>query len=337
MWPETPHAVAVVALAVVALATANPQDTSRNEDVWAEDELTCPGVRCPQQGFCRSAYGFCGPGPSYCNGKSTWTPTGCPGGNGGSNGPSSSGTSCPAGLSPYADTPSPALCSCGKSWAEANRNGVRCTSDNKPPPPTPPPPSPPSPSPPPPPLPSGAVVGIYDFTWDGRAAQPPPGANIGVAFSGWADVNRALADSAKVVNTLPGSRYLSLGGGNSNGHLNVPRLNLLASAIKAGKLKGYSGVCYDVEEGDAGMAAAFAASFALCKQHSLRVLVTVSHSAPYAVPDKAALMAGFLQDSNIDYLSPQLYTSGRERENDFAFTADFPWTRYKGMKPALVP
>eukprot|EP00658_Telonema_sp_P-2_P007730 TRINITY_DN12878_c0_g1_i17.p1 TRINITY_DN12878_c0_g1~~TRINITY_DN12878_c0_g1_i17.p1 ORF type:complete len:200 (+),score=61.93 TRINITY_DN12878_c0_g1_i17:56-655(+) len=97
------------------------------------------------------------------------------------------------------------------------------------------------------------------------------------------------------------------------------------------------GVCYDVEEGDAGMAAAFAASFALCKQHSLRVLVTVSHSAPYAVPDKAALMAGFLQDSNIDYLSPQLYTSGRERENDFAFTADFPWTRYKGMKPALVP
>ena len=43
------------------------------------------------------------------------------------------------------------------------------------------------------------------------------------------------------------------------------------------------GVVYDIEEGDSGLSAAFAESFAAVKAKGMSVLVTVSHSQPYAV------------------------------------------------------
>jgi len=86
------------------------------------------------------------------------------------------------------------------------------------------------------------------------------------------------------------------------------------------------GIVYDVEEVDGGsdeMVPAFAASFAKVKAAGLYVIVTTSHSAPYAcdTPETAvALVKAWAQDSNIDILSPQLYSNGREGSPEFAET-----------------
>jgi hypothetical protein len=176
---------------------------------------------------------------------------------------------------------------------------------------------------------------MYDWTWNGRA-MAPAGATMGVAFSGWANIHSALADSANMMSTLPGDKYISIGGGNANGHLYPSTLTALNAAITGGDLAGYQGVCYDVEVGDAGMSDAFAASFEVAKASGFKVLVTISHSAPYGFPDKIDLMNAFLQDANIDIISPQLYTSGNEAANDYVYDG-VPWSSYATAKAKIVP
>lgn len=36
-------------------------------------------------------------------------------------------TNCPAGMTPFKDTPMVGVCSCGQNWASANSGGIRCT------------------------------------------------------------------------------------------------------------------------------------------------------------------------------------------------------------------
>jgi hypothetical protein len=56
----------------------------------------------------------------------------------------SAGEQCPKGKTPFKDTPSKGVCSCGKDWADANKLGIRCGGGGSGP--SPPLPSPPSPS-----------------------------------------------------------------------------------------------------------------------------------------------------------------------------------------------
>ena len=99
----------------------------------------------------------------------------------------------------------------------------------------------------------------------------------------------------------------------------------------------HQGLSYDVEEGSSGLQQAFADSFAAARSAGLKVMVTVSHSSPYGIPDGPKLMAAFFADHNIDYLSPQLYTSGTEAANDFTESAGVPWSAYKGATALFVP
>jgi hypothetical protein len=64
-----------------------------------------------------------------------------------------------------------------------------------------------------------AVAGIYDWTWNGITPQAPADINVGIAFSGWAEVENGLFESNAIVATLPGDKYFSIGGGNENGAL----------------------------------------------------------------------------------------------------------------------
>jgi hypothetical protein len=181
-----------------------------------------------------------------------------------------------------------------------------------------------------------SYVGYYDWTWSSAADWGMGSdANLGVAFSGWADVANALDESSSMMSSLPGKKYLSIGGGNANGHLTAARLTALNDAIVRGDLDDYDGVCYDVEEGDAGMESAFAESFSVAKANGFSVLVTVSHSAPYGFSDKEALMNSFFESDDIDMISPQLYTSGYEAANDYAYT--MTWSEYAKSKAAIVP
>jgi hypothetical protein len=160
---------------------------------------------------------------------------------------------------------------------------------------------------------------------------------MGIAFSGQAEVASALSDSSRVYSNLAGVKYISFGGGNQNGYLTAARLRAITEAISRGALNAYQGIAYDVEEGDGGLKDVFAESFAAAKAAGFKVLVTVSHSAPYNVPDAASLMESFFSSSNIDFISPQLYTSGQEIGNDFDISNGVTWNRYASSKAAIVP
>jgi len=182
------------------------------------------------------------------------------------------------------------------------------------------------------------VIGFYDWTWALGPTSVPFGTTLSVAFSGWGEVDIALGESDPLLTSgaLLGKIYLSIGGGNENGRLTAARLQSLDDAIVSGKLEGYSGICYDVEEGDTGLASTFATSFRVARQNGFKVLVTVSHSAPYGISDKVDLMNSFIANDDIDYLSPQLYTTGYEAANDYIWAA-VPWSAYANSKATVIP
>jgi len=184
---------------------------------------------------------------------------------------------------------------------------------------------------------SQSVRGIWYLTWSGSTAVGD--SNLGVAFSGWVDPDSALSDSQSTLGKLKGTKFLAMGGGNGNGHWTSAILQKITSYCTNGKFAGYNGIAYDIEEGDSGLASAFANSFSTCKSHGFKILVTVSHAAPYAIPDAQSLMQSLLSNGNIDYFSPQLYTSGTESANDFSVDSSLgiSWSDYKSTSGKLVP
>ena len=182
-----------------------------------------------------------------------------------------------------------------------------------------------------------AYVGLWKWTWSGNVAYYPAGTNLAIAFSGYTDVTYAMRDSAPLlVSSMPSVRYLSLGGGNAAGTFTLASLNAITAAINANTITGYTGIAYDIEEGDSGLASAFTTSFAAAKAKGFKVLVTVSHSQPYAISDAAALMQVLLADPNVDIFSPQLYSTGYESVNDYTAVGT-PWSAYAATKAAVVP
>ena len=89
----------------------------------------------------------------------------------------------------------------------------------------------------------------------------------------------------------------------------------------------------------------FAKVFAACQAAGLSVVVTVSHSAPYETDtpqDSISFMEAWLADSNINAISPQLYSGGEEKSPEFAETATCKnagctWSLYNNSVPKFVP
>ena len=177
--------------------------------------------------------------------------------------------------------------------------------------------------------------GYWKWTW--QESNVPSDSTLSVAFSGWINPDTALQESAKVKNQLVGETYISLGGGNQNGHFTSGAIDSIIAAIDNGSFSGYRGIAFDIEEGDSGLTNKFQEAFAISKQRNLKVLVTVSHAAPYGIADAQQLMYAFFADGNIDYLSPQLYTSGNEAQNDFTENMGVKWTDYASAKAAFIP
>ncbi|GEM_PF-1301085 len=181
----------------------------------------------------------------------------------------------------------------------------------------------------------GEHIGYWCWTWS--PGQPPAGANMGMAFSGWSDIPTALGQSNRVADKLAGDRYITLGGGNQNGAFDAQKLTAVTQAINSGEFAAYQGIAFDVEEGTTGLAADFQSAFAAAKDKGMKVLVTVSHSAPFGIKDAPELMNSFFQDQNIDILSPQLYTTGEETQNDYATSYGVTWNLYAECKAAVAP
>jgi len=180
------------------------------------------------------------------------------------------------------------------------------------------------------------VLAYYDWTWE--ASSAPKGATAGVAFNGWADPAKALQDSENVFANLVGDKWISIGGGNSNGRFTAVSLKALIASINAGNMGKYVGLVLDVEECDSGLSSLFKDALAAAKAKGMLTMVTISHSAPYGCTDAPTLMFTFFSDDNTDYLSPQMYTRGTEHSPELTETRPgLLFDAYVLSKPAIVP
>lgn len=180
------------------------------------------------------------------------------------------------------------------------------------------------------------IIGYWYQTWE--EVKPPEGANLAIAFSGYSSVAEALSESATVLPSMVGEKYLAVGGGvGPAGQWTTAAIEAVTSAVEACELSAYVGIAFDVEIcQQQGLSSAFLEAFAKAKAQGLGVLVTVSHSEPFGCQDAIALMKAFLGDSNIDYISPQLYTTGDETMNDYTAIGT-PWSAYADSKAVVIP
>lgn len=183
--------------------------------------------------------------------------------------------------------------------------------------------------------PSADVMGYWHWTYSHAAT--PNNATMSLAFSGYVDVNEVLSNAQKTAPSLTGDKYVCFGGGNQAGAFNIQALVGISEAIQNDLLQGYDGIAFDIEIGDSGLTQDFQKVFSKAKKAGLTVLVTVSHSAPYGINDASEMMQAFFADDNIDVISPQLYTTGKEHQNDYATSQGVQWNEYANCKAKVVP
>jgi len=179
------------------------------------------------------------------------------------------------------------------------------------------------------------MYGVYYWTWSTGYVNVS-NTNMGVAFSGWVNSDQAISESAHVAGKLQGKKYLDLGGGDSSGHWTSAYVQKVGDYCTNGKFSGYSGICFDIEEGDSGLADDFAKTFQACKSAGFTILMTTSASAPYGVGDAATLMRSFFPNPNIDYLSPQIY-SGDPNKNAYTENSGVQFAEYAKARAITVP
>lgn len=146
--------------------------------------------------------------------------------------------------------------------------------------------------------------------------------------------------------TLQGTKYFSIGGGNQNGVLTAANVQAFINDLSKVHDAGFRGIIWDIEKvrgPSSSMNTVFANAFAAVKSAGLENGITVSHTAPYdtdTAQDATDFVTRFLQDTNVDFISPQLYTSGFESSPDFAATgncasAGCGWEMYRSMRSGM--
>jgi hypothetical protein len=166
----------------------------------------------------------------------------------------------------------------------------------------------------------------------------PANADFGIAFNGWADPFKAQNESKYVHDGLLGEKWIDAGGGNGNGRWSEDWLGKWEQTIKNGSLSGWDGIVFDIEEcSGSGLAPSFESAFRAAKEANLKVLVTVSHSAPYGCGDPDVLMKAFFANDDVDILSPQLYTNGNEAQPSFDAGNMVSWDDWSTSKGRFVP
>jgi len=185
----------------------------------------------------------------------------------------------------------------------------------------------------------GGFIGWFNQPWTSIPWPVPygtPNANVAAAFSGWNDLGECLKNSATINSGFPGTKFITIGGGNANGRWSQSVITKLISDINGYKVPPeYKGIGIDIEEGDSGLSSYFSSLFNAAKAKGLQVFVTVSGNAPYGIPDKCNLMQyGILSDSNINFLVPQLYSTKDAFEGG---ANDCGWSMWKNTKIPIVP
>jgi len=183
---------------------------------------------------------------------------------------------------------------------------------------------------------------FYSWSWTGGDAGPAD-SNSSVYFSGWNSIPNALGELDNLA-PLVGEKYFTIGGGNHNGVLSADVLTQFIADLN--QVQGFDGIMFDVEKVRGSFDTVnpkFNAAFAAVKAAGMKVAITVSHTAPYDTdsPQIATqLVQSFVANTDVDIISPQLYTSGWENAPDFALTgscasAGCNWDMYLGMHAGM--
>lgn len=160
------------------------------------------------------------------------------------------------------------------------------------------------------------IRGYYKFAWQGTS-MPAGDWDLAIWFGG--EVPKLAIDNnigkAKLLNGR--KKLLNLGGGlPETGSWNLSDFDYINSKLSDIKSAGWDGICFDVEacQPNVSFVEAFKNCFAKCKQTGLIVFITMSHLVPYACKTGKGqgtdLVNAWIADPNIDYISPQLYSSG---------------------------
>ena len=202
---------------------------------------------------------------------------------------------------------------------------------------------------------NATMIGYYAWNW-GAGSHGSPDATIGVAFTGLNDVHKAVdqytpgcAWCCPVLKGPEGKGIISIGGGNTAGIFTEDILDSITNDMDyIVDSNQYSGIILDVEicQGPSdGLIKGFNKVIDAAKKAGLTVGITSSHSAPYMTdtPQVAVdLVKSWAAHDQLDYLSPQLYSSGMEGapcllETYACQSTGCTWDLYKGFKGKFIP
>jgi hypothetical protein len=164
---------------------------------------------------------------------------------------------------------------------------------------------------------SQPITGYWYWTWDGPGSgNPPTVCDIGILFGGEVPITAINNNINSISKLTAKEKYLNLGGGDRpSGMWMQSDFAYINSQLANIKSKGWTGISFDIEvcDGTGSYIEPFADCFAKCKANGLKVLVTMSHLIPWdcKAPVRgqgASLVNSWINDSNIDYISPQLYS-----------------------------
>lgn len=171
----------------------------------------------------------------------------------------------------------------------------------------------------------------------------PPDTNLTMGFSGYLKAGTSndtfsdptcLGQTNGIYDLMIGDKYVTIAGGTVNYTEESIQENI--DAINTNQFKNYQGICFDIEAGVAGLADSFELMFKAAKSVGLKVIVSVSHTAPYAFPDRGVLMESFFKSENIDCISTQIYTFDFGTANEYIANDAVSWEQlsewYKNRK-----
>jgi len=178
------------------------------------------------------------------------------------------------------------------------------------------------------------VRGFYAKTYDTPHVTPPSDTNVGISFCGAFPKDPSYPSCSDGPITNVANNWVSYGGGNDAGSWSDARIQSVIDFIPNIKSLGYTGVVLDIEQSSEEISISrWNELYSAIKNGNLILCVTTSHFKPYGISDANALVTDWLQNPLIDYLSPQLYTSGNEQANSWAAFN----VAYKESKPKIIP
>ena len=125
---------------------------------------------------------------------------------------------------------------------------------------------------------------------------------------------------------MVGDKYVGIGGGTLQ--WTKSSINLIIDAINNNQFVRYQGLCFDIEAGDVGLADDLERMYTATKNKNLKVMTTISHSAPFAFPDAKVVVEGMFNSNNNDYISPQMYTFDFGTTNEYDPNNAVSWIEF---------